>query len=199
MKEFLLQYLPTTLYILIGLCFVMLCILGYLVWSIFERKSCEDSDCPEDPGPPVKRSLKLKASFNNGLAILSVEGIEMSIVARNDQVITFNPVFEDAHGNQVDVLGSNPAWSLSNQDVATLTVSEDGKQATVTPTGATGTVQLNLLVDADPGEAEEPLVGIADIQIVAGKARIIKLVGLVSDKPTEQPEPETPAPVEGQP
>ena len=117
----------------------------------------------------------------------------MSIVARNDQNVTFSPVFEDAHGNTVDVLGSNPVWSLSNADVATLTVSEDGKEAVVSPTGATGTVQLNLLIDSDPGEAEEPLVGIADIQIVAGKARIIKLVGLVSDKPAVvEPEPETP-------
>lgn len=165
------------------------------------RKSCEVPDCPDNPGPHMKKSLKLKASFLNGSAIQSVQGIEMSIVARNDQVITFNPAFEDGYGNPVDVLGSNPVWSLSNQDVAVLSVSEDGKQATVTPTGATGTVQLNLLVDADPGEAEEPLVGIADIQIVAGKARIIKLVGLVSDKVavvSPEPEPETPAvPPEG--
>lgn len=175
---------------------MILTVVAVILYVLFIKpKSCEDSDCPSNPGTQ-RKPLRLKAFFSNGSAIQSVEGIEMSIVARNDQLITFRPVFEDAFGNAVDVLGSNPVWSLSNQDVAVLTVSEDGKEAVVTPTGATGTVQLNLLVDADPGEAEEPLVGIADIQIVAGKARIIKLTGLVSDKPVVEspaPQPEIPA------
>lgn len=130
----------------------------------------------------------------------------MSIVARNDQEVTFSPVFEDEYGNKVS-LDAKPTWSLSNADVASLKVSEDGLSAVVTPTGLVGTVQLNVLIDADPGQGVEPLVGVADITIVGGKVKTIRLTGVVTDKvaapapapvvePTPAPTPEAPA--EGQ-
>lgn len=173
-------------------------------------KSCEEPACPVDPTPhPRKKELKLKAFFHNSFTVISIQGYAMSIVARNDQEITFNPVFEDEHGNVV-ALDSVPTWSLSNADIASLTVSEDGLTAKVTPLGLVGSVQLNVLIDADPGQGVEPLVGVADIQIVGGKIRVIRLQGIVTDKapevtpepepePQPEPQPEEPAPVEPTP
>lgn len=149
-------------------------------------------------------SLSLIASFTDGDAI---EGVFMTIVARNDQVVTFKVNFRDSFGNVVDLLGSVPAWSVSDNTLGTLAISDDGLQAVFTPSGIKGGVQVAVLVDADPGAAEESLVGTADIIILSGKAVVVQLEGILSDRqpvtpaptpvPTEAPAPtEEPAPTE---
>ena len=145
-------------------------------------------------------SLSLIASINDGDTI---EGVSMTIVARNDQVVTFKVNFRDSFGNIVDLLGSVPVWSVSDNTLGTLTTSDDGLQAVFTPSGIKGNVQVAVLVDADPGAAEESLVGTADITILSGKATVVQLEGILSDRqpatpaPTEAPAPtEEPAPTE---
>lgn len=179
-------------YLYLGL-FVLLIILG-----VGYTMMC----CGLSNVQPVENivSVKLKAIFNNGL---SVCGADMTIIARNDQVITFKPVFEDDYGNEASALGSIPVWSVSDEAVATIAVSEDGMQAVVTPTGKKGDCQVNMLVDADPSADEVPLVGTADITVMAGMARVVRLTGVLADKPTDpvetpqepevQPQSETPA------
>lgn len=131
----------------------------------------------------------------------------MSIVIRNDQSVSFALGFEDKYGNVVTEVGSTPVWSLSDDAVAALQVSEDGLSATVTPTAGRGSVLLSVVVDADPDEDYEELVGQAEIAIVAGKASVVRLSGVISDivaaepapvEPTPEPAPE-PAPVEPSP
>lgn len=149
-------------------------------------------------------SLSLSVSITDGETI---EGVSMSIVARNDQVVTFKVNFRDSFGNIVDLLGSVPAWSVSDSTLGTLTTSDDGLQAVFTPSGIKGSVQVSVLVDADPGAAEEALVGTADITVLSGKATVVQLEGILSDRqpatpaptptPTEAPAPtEEPAPTE---
>ena len=144
---------------------------------------------------PVKiASVKLVYISPNGER---VKGNQMSIVLRNDQQVGFALAFEDKYGNAVSELGSVPAWNVSDEALATLEVSEDGLSATVKPNGPKGSVLLNVVVDADPDEAYEELLGQAEIAILAGKATVVRLSGVITDQvaaPAPAPvEPEDPA------
>ena len=142
-------------------------------------------------------SLVFQANVDDGITI---EGSNMGIIARNDQTVSFNVKFRDSFGNEVDQLGSVPAWSLSDPVIGSLAVSDNGLSAVFTPSGIKGNTQVSVLVDADPGVGEEALVGTADIIVLSGKASVVQLEGILADRvtppaPTPAPTPEpTPAP-----
>ena len=158
---------------------------------------------------PIATRLYLIFRDNKGI---TRRGKKVSTVIRNDQQVSFALAFQDAYGNPVTELGSVPAWELDSTDLATLEVSEDGMSAVVKPTGKVGNVNLSVRVDADPDEDVEELLGQASIAILAGKAKVIQLSGVIGDlvvsetpaeeveEPApvvpEQPEPEDPEPVE---
>jgi hypothetical protein len=135
-------------------------------------------------------------AISNGI---SFQGLQMSIIARIDQSIKFAPGFLDAGGNAVTELGGVPQWNVSDANIATLEVAEDGMSATLTPTGVLGTVQVSLVVDADPDADVEEINATAEVTFKAGKAVFVTLSSQVSDKvvaapaPTPEPQPE-PAP-----
>ena len=144
---------------------------------------------------PVATKLYLVFKDNKGFIR---RGKKVSTVIRNDQQVSFALAFQDAHGNPVTELGSVPEWELDNADLATLEVSEDGMSAVVKPTGKVGNVNLSVRVDADPDEDVEELLGQASIAILAGKAKVIQLSGVIGDLVvTEDPaeENEEPAPI----
>ena len=132
------------------------------------------------------REIQLFYFLPNGFLI---KGNHMSIIARIDQKVTFKPVFKDAAGNAVEELGSVPAWSLSDNSLATIEVLDGGFTAIVSPNGHIGHLEVNLVVDADPEEALEEIVAKATIDFKAGKAAFISLGGVVSDfvQATTQP------------
>ena len=158
-----------------------------LLWWLAKLLGCKRSSI----------SLVFQANVDDGITI---EGSYMSIVARNDQTVSFKVNFRDAFGNVVDQLGSVPAWSVSDPVIGALAVAEDGLSAVFTPTGINGNVQVSVLVDADPGVNEEALVGTASITMLSGKASVVQLEGILADRvtppaPTPAPTPEpTPAP-----
>ncbi len=178
--------------------FVLIVILLFwLLFSTRDNKLPDGESCGcDEPCNSKSRDLLLMVKVNTLNGPIFIKGKNMSIIARNDQTITFNPVFQDAFGNEVTNLDVAPQWSISREDLAQLEVSEDGLSATVVPLGATGTLQVNVLIDAIPGEGEEALVGVAEVQILAGKVSVIRLDGVVKDKVAEpvepEPEPETP-------
>ena len=149
---------------------------------------------PEKDKPSKPRLfLTLRAIITGNSDPIVTKGSIMSLVMRNDQEVQFQPILEDAHGNVVTTLDTPPVWSVSDESLGTVTTQEDGFGATFTPTGKMGTVQVNVLIDALPGEGEEALVGTADIQILPGKVSVIRLEGALRDKAPAQPaEPETP-------
>ena len=117
----------------------------------------------------------------------------MSIVIRNDQEVSFALAFEDKYGNAVTELGSTPVWSVSDEALATLKVSADGMAAVVVPQGPKGSVLVNVVVDADPDEDYEELLGQAEIAILSGKATVVRMSGVITDKVEEEPtDPEVP-------
>ena len=150
---------------------------------------------PKKDGPGKPRFvLKLRAIVTGNPEPIVTKGSLMSLVLRNDQEVQFQPILEDAHGNVVTTLDTPPVWSVSDESLGNVTAQEDGFGAVFTPTGKTGTVQVNVLIDALPGEGEEALVGTADIQILAGKVSVIRLEGALRDKVPAQPvNPETPS------
>lgn len=127
------------------------------------------------------KEIQLFCKLSNGL---SFTGINMSIIARIDQQVTFSPVFKDAAGNTVSELGSVPSWSLSDDTVATIEVSADGFQAVVTPNGHLGDLEVNMVIDADPDADVEEVVAKATITFKAGKAVFVTLAGTVADVAT---------------
>ena len=119
----------------------------------------------------------------------------MSLIIRNDQEISFNLLFEDNYGNVVTQLGSVPNWTISDAELATIEASEDGMSAVFKSTGKVGSVQVNVSVDADPEEGVEQLLGQAEVTVLSGKARVVRLSGVISNvvPVVVEPEPETPA------
>lgn len=170
---------------------VFLLVLIGVFFYIENSRFCDSkNDVPSKP----RFVLTLRAIITDSLEPIVTKGNIMSLVMRNDQEVQFQPILEDAHGNVVTTLDTPPIWSVSDESLGTVTAQEDGFGATFTPTGKMGNVQVNVLIDALPGEGEEALVGTADIQILPGKVSVIRLEGALRDKVPAQPvDPETPS------
>ena len=145
----------------------------------------------EGPAKP-KLSLTMLLTVSDGT---TYKGNHMSLIIRNDQEISFNLLFEDNYGNVVTQLGSVPNWTISDAELATIEASEDGMSAVFKSTGKVGSVQVNVSVDADPEEGVEQLLGQAEVTVLSGKARVVRLSGVISNvvPVVVEPEPETPA------
>lgn len=148
----------------------LLCILGWIYW----HRSCAV--------PRKISALWLSYQTNDG----SVQrGNPVMTVIRNDQQIGFTLVFEDAYGNAVSELGSQPEWQINDDSLATLQVSEDAMSVILVPKGPKGSVLLTVKVDTDPDEDVEELIGQAEITILSGKAKVVRLAGVISDRGEE--------------
>lgn len=124
------------------------------------------------------REISLEMKFSNGTI---VKGKHMTTTVGVDKIVTFSPVFADKFGNTDVKLGSVPAWSFSDETLATIVASEDGKSAVLTPTGKEGSGQVLLSVDADSSEGVLALTGTAEMTFVAGTAASISLNPVVAD------------------
>lgn len=76
--------------------------------------------------------------------------------------------YVDAKGNPAQVEGA-PVWSSSDPSIVDVVPSVDGFSATVTP-GAVGVAQIKVEADADLGAGVVPVVGLVDVEVVAGQA-----------------------------
>ena len=149
----------------------------------------------EGPAKP-KLSLTMLLTVSDGT---TYKGNHMSLIIRNDQEISFNLLFEDNYGNVVTQLGSVPNWTISDAELATIEASEDGMSAVFKSTGKVGSVQVNVSVDADPEEGVEQLLGQAEVTVLSGKARVVRLSGVISNVVPVVVEPEPETPVEPEP
>lgn len=85
------------------------------------------------------------------------------------------------------VLGS------SNPDI--LAVGQDETGLYFEAVGRLGTAQLQIQADALPGEGADLIYGVEDIEIVAGRAKVIQAqFGTVVEKPDPAPPVDPPAP-----
>lgn len=81
----------------------------------------------------------------------------------------------DAAGNPAKVDGA-PTWVSNNSDVITVTPAEDGMSAELITTGALGELSVTVTADADTGEGMKPIIGVLDVEVVPGEARVVELV-----------------------
>jgi hypothetical protein len=83
-------------------------------------------------------------------------------------------VIKDSQGNpaKVDVA---PKWSLSDESLAALEVSEDGLSAVLVPSGSLGSFAVQALVDADLGEGVKELLGELLVDLVSGEAVSVEI------------------------
>lgn len=149
----------------------------------------------EGPAKP-KLSLTMLLTVSDGT---TYKGNHMSLIIRNDQEISFNLLFEDNYGNVVTQLGSVPNWTISDAELASIEASDDGMSAVFKSTGKVGSVQVNVSVDADPEEGVEQLLGQAEVTVLSGKARVVRLSGVISNVVPVVVEPEPETPVEPEP
>lgn len=97
------------------------------------------------------------------------------LILTTDQEVALSIAYEDASGNAATVDGA-PVWEVSDENLGTLEVSEDGFSATLIAVGSTGTFQASVTADADLGEGVRSLVTVLDVEVVGGEA----VVGIIS-------------------
>jgi hypothetical protein len=125
-------------------------------------------------------------------------------VLTTDQKVRLSARYTDKYGNPASIDGP-PRWELSAEGIVTLAPSADGLSADVVTVGPVGTVQVRAVADAVPGAEERLIIGVADIEVVGGEARVVTLTaGAAESKPDNEAPPfaraptspggETPAP-----
>jgi hypothetical protein len=122
------------------------------------------------------------------------------LVLTADQKVVLTPSYEDRYGNPAPIDGQ-PTWETSADGIVTVTPSEDGLSAEVVTVGQIGTVQVRATADAVPGAETKLIIGVLDIQVVGGEARVVTLqAGIASSKDvTEDPVPADDVPEEENP
>lgn len=104
------------------------------------------------------------------------------LVLTADQKVTLTVAYQDRYGNPAPVDGA-PTWETSADGIVTVTPSEDGMSADVVTVGQIGTVQVRATADAMPGAEVKMIIGVLDIQVVGGEARLVSLTaGSASSK-----------------
>lgn len=98
------------------------------------------------------------------------------LILTTDQLVELAIAYEDASGNPATVDGA-PTWSVSDENLGTLEVDEDGLGATLITVGSVGSFQVNVTADADLGEGVRQLVTTLEVEVVGGEA----VVGVISN------------------
>lgn len=93
----------------------------------------------------------------------------MALVLTDEQKVELVLAPKTAAGNPASLDGA-PTWSVSDESVLELTVSEDGLSATVAAKGL-GSAQVSVVADADLDEGEvREISGVLDLVVVAAEA-----------------------------
>ena len=95
--------------------------------------------------------------------------------------LSIKPV--DKKGNPAKVDGK-PVWSVDNTELLSVTPSADGLSCTLAAVGPLGSGTVSVKADADLGEGVSEVVGVANVEVVAGQA---VTVNIESGAPSEQP------------
>lgn len=68
-----------------------------------------------------------------------------------------------------------PSWAVTDESLASLTVSEDGMSAMLLPLGPVGSFQVQVKADADLGEGVKEILGSLDVELAAGEAVSVEI------------------------
>jgi len=93
----------------------------------------------------------------------------MAFILTADQEVSVSVEFTDNHGNVATVDGV-PVWTSSDDTVLGVLAADDGMSAVIYAQGPDGQAQVSVEADADLGAGTVTLLGLMDIQVVAGQA-----------------------------
>jgi hypothetical protein len=114
---------------------------------------------------------------------ITAKGDAMAYKLPNDKIIAVQVAYVDSRGNPAQVDG-DVSWDTSDSNLATVeTNAGDSTQATVTPGGTVGQVQVTCTADADLGAGVREIITTMDVDIVAGEA----VAGTIT--PVGEPQP----------
>jgi hypothetical protein len=114
---------------------------------------------------------------------LTAWGDGMAYKLPNDKMIAVQVAYVDSKGNPAQVDG-DVSWDTSDASIATVESNAgDSTQATVTPVGPIGQVQITATADADLGSGVREIITTMDVDIVAGEA----IAGTIT--PVGEPQP----------
>ncbi len=114
-----------------------------------------------------------------------------NVIQKITQLLKLSLEILDAKGNAAAVDGA-PKWTVSDQSLGELKVSEDGMSAEFTPLGPLGTCKIQVLADADLGAGQKDLIGEMEVTLVGAEAVSLALKGVLSDIVVPEPVPEEP-------
>ena len=123
--------------------------------------------CP--PEKKKRRSKKLLLSFCVSEKPFYAHGRILMLVLTDSQFVTLNVTPVTKAGNSATIDGA-PKWSVSDESVLTLEVSEDGLSCKAVTTGKLGDAQVNVVADADMGEGVVEITGVLEVSVKAGAA-----------------------------
>lgn len=113
------------------------------------------------------------------------------LVLTADQKVRLSVVFQDDYGNPAPIDGA-PRWESSDPAICTVAPAADGMSADVVTAGPVGTAQIRATADAVAGAAERLIIGIQEIEVVGGEARVVMLSAgpaTAKDDPAAPPPP----------
>jgi hypothetical protein len=137
---------------------------------------CHRRICFQDP--PFVGVVRFRLALDRAV----FEGENMNVTLTAVQKVEAAISVLDAKGNPAVVDGA-PVWAVSNPAGLVLTPATDGLSCSIAAAGPVGTYQVTVNADADLGEGIKPLVGILDVEVIAGEAVAI---GFALGAPSEQ-------------
>lgn len=81
---------------------------------------------------------------------------------------------KDKFGNAANVDGK-PVWAVTDETLAGVEVSEDGKSAVLKPKGLVGSLKVQVSADADLGEGVKSIVGELSVDLLPGEAVTVEI------------------------
>jgi hypothetical protein len=117
----------------------------------------------------IPRHKRIKIKF--GIPIKREGELTMGYTLREDYKVPFTVIGIDAAGNESPI--ENITATVDKPELANVETVDN--VLWLVPTGQTGSFQMTVKVDAIPGAGEEFILGIVDVDIVAGKAVSIKV------------------------
>lgn len=104
------------------------------------------------------------------------------LILTDIQKVTVAVQPKSAAGN-IALVDGKPVWTVSDDTIITLEVSEDGFSVEAITTGKLGSAQIAINLDSDLGEGVKDLTGILDVTVIASDAVNVEInVGTPSDR-----------------
>lgn len=90
---------------------------------------------------------------------------EMVYFISHREALKFRPVFKNQRDQVITSIDGLPEWSINDDSLGTLTVSDDSLTAVFVPFSKTGVVTIDILIDSDLSDNEKAILGTVTVHI----------------------------------